>query len=332
MNFRTAVDPELQIKAALVRLREDLTGPGHDLHWPRGVVGAFDQRQQVLYGYPEIAGYWLRWASARSDVGDRSGNSVLTWLIRQYAQNQGWPTRVAAHRGDVSAEYADASYLFDHVMLWDGLQRWGRARHSADAIGLAQLAWECAQTFVVDGQVLAARGVASQRWSALGGPFLLKVCARIQGRDGALNEACSNATPAWMAAALDQPHREAHPQLYAIEGLHELGLVVEARQAFAELLRAHGGVARVREQIDGGPRRSDVLAQLLRLACVLGQADKADPEWSALAAELAARVDARGRLLFAESANGTRPSWAALFCEQALALWLGNAGDTVLLV
>ena len=332
MNFRTAVDPELQIKAALVRLREDLTGPGHDLHWPRGVVGAFDQRQQVLYGYPEIAGYWLRWASNRADVGDRSGNSVLTWLIRQYAQNQGWPTRVAAHRGDVSADYADASYLFDHVMLWDGLQRWGRARHSADAIGLAQLAWERAQSFVVDGRVLAASGALGQRWSSQGGPFLLKVCARVQRADGVLADACALARPDWIRAALDQPHHEAHPQLYAIEGLHELGLVVEAQQAFGELLRAHGGVARVREQIGGGPRRSDVLAQLLRLACVLGLADRADPEWSALAGELAARVDARGRLPFAESASGTRPSWAALFCEQALGLWLGNAGDTILLV
>ena len=234
MNFRTAVDPELQIKAALVRLREDLTGPGHDLHWPRGVVGAFDQRQQVLYGYPEIAGYWLRWASNRADVGDRSGNSVLTWLIRQYAQNQGWPTRVAAHRGDVSADYADASYLFDHVMLWDGLQRWGRARHSADAIGLAQLAWERAQSFVVDGRVLAASGALGQRWSSQGGPFLLKVCARVQRADGVLADACALARPDWIRAALDQPHREAHPQLYAIEGLHELGLVVEAQQALSQ--------------------------------------------------------------------------------------------------
>ncbi|MGE4070618.1 MAG: hypothetical protein AB7E72_05530 [Lysobacterales bacterium] len=332
MNFRTSVDPELQIKAALVRLREDLVGPGHDLHWPRGVVGAFDQRQQVLYGYPEIASYWLRWASARSDVGDRSGNSVLTWLIRQYAQNQGWPTRVPAHRGDVSAEYADASYLFDHVMLWDGLQRWGRVRHSADALGLAQLAWERAQAFVVDGRVLAATGAISQRWSGQAGPFLLKVCARIQGRDGILADACAQARADWIAAALEQPHREAHPQLYAIEGLHELGLIAEARRAFGELLRAHGGVARVREQIDGGPRRSDVLAQLLRLGCVLGQANKADPDWSALASELAARVDARGRLPFAESANGTRPSWAALFCEQALSLWLDRADDRSLLV
>jgi hypothetical protein len=332
MNFRTTIDPELQIKAALLRLREDLISPGHDLHWPRGVVGAFDQRQQVLYGYPETAGYWLRWASGRADVGDRSGNSVLTWLIRQYAQNQGWPTRVPAHRGDVSAEYADASYLFDHVMLWDGLKRWGRLRHSADALGLAQLAWERAQAFVVDGRVLAASGAIGQRWSSQGGPFLLKVCGRIKGRDGVLADACTRASSDWVKATLEQPHAPAHPQLYAIEGLLELGLAEEARQALEQLLRAHGGLARVREQVDGGPRRSDVLAQLLRLACVLGLTNKVDPDWSALAGELAARVDARGRLPFAEAGNGTRPSWAALFCEQALSLWLDGARGNTLLV
>lgn len=332
MNFRFAKDGTLTAKAALVRLREDLSHAGADLHWPRGVVGAFDPRSQVLYGYPEIAGYWLRWASARADVGDRCGNLVLTWLIRQYAHNHAWPTRVAAHKGGVSAEYARASYLFDHVMLWDGLKRWGTQRHSADAIGLAQLVWDSAQAFVVNGQLEATRGATNNRWSSRLGPFLLKVCARARDQKGPLAEACELALPILRKSALERPHDEAHPQFYAIEGLIELGLIDDANKALDQLLGAHGGVLRVRETLDGGPRRSDVLAQLLRAGCLLGRARPGAAEWSALAAELVARIDARGRLSFAGGSSEPRPTWAALFAEQALSLWLDGPNPATPLV
>ena len=47
-------------------------------------------------------------------------------------------------------------------------------------------------------------------------------------------------------------------------------------------------------------------------------------EWAELAGELAARVDAGGRLPFVPFADA-RPTWAALFAEQALSLWCGEA-------
>lgn len=51
------------------------------------------------------------------------------------------------------------------------------------------------------------------------GPFLLKACARLRNGRGALAQAAAAALPALAALTLAAPHAEAHPQLYAIEGL-----------------------------------------------------------------------------------------------------------------
>jgi hypothetical protein len=209
-------------------------------------------------------------------------------------------------------------------MLWSGLQQWSRARRSSSASALAHQAWLQAQQFVDAAGLLAARGACSQRWSGRVGPFLLKVCARARHAEGALASACRQALPMLCAAALARPHAQAHPQLYAIEGLIELGERAAAAQALRALIAAHGGIGEVRESVGAGPRRSDVLAQLLRAALLLGIADRADPAWSALAGELAARVDAGGRLPFAAVGDDC-PTWAALFAEQALRLWCGQS-------
>jgi len=169
------------------------------------------------------------------------------------------------------------------------------------------------------------------RWSGRDGPFLLKAGVRVRGHEGTLGAVTTAALPRWAAAAHAAPHREAHAQLYAIEGLIELGEAAAARTALTALIAAHGGQRGVRESLDGGPRRSDVLAQLLRAACLLGVARPDDPAWAALATELAGRVDAEGRLPFA-SAGDDCPTWAALFTEQALSLWLGATLPTSVLV
>jgi hypothetical protein len=303
------------------RLRSDLGARQPVGSWPRGVVGATAASGVVRHGYPEIAGYWLHWASRADDVADDLGAAVVDWL-REHERPDGWPTRVGA--ACVDPAYAHASYLFDHVMLWHGLQHWSRARQSAPAATLADRARQHARQFIADGDLVAARGAHSGRWSGRVGPFLLKVCARARHGDDELGAACRRLLPMLVDAALAQPHTEAHPQLYAIEGLIELGERELATMALQALIVAHGGVGAVRETVDAGPRRSDVLAQLLRAALLLDLADRGDPVWSALAAELAQRVDAHGRVPFALAGDDC-PTWAALFAEQALGLWRGQS-------
>jgi hypothetical protein len=321
-----SINAQSTVQDSLTRMRTDLgASTDHDL--PRGAVGAFADSGDVLYGYPESAGYWLQWASRRPDVSASHGERVIGWLARIQRAHGGWPTRVA--RG--GTEEDSTGYLFDHGMVWHGLRCWASHRGDALAGRLAEEVLEATQLFAVNGNLVAGCGPVPIRWSALAGPFLLKACARLRHAEGPIAAACAKSVPALVEQCRLAPHIEAHPQLYAIEGLIVLGHAVEARTALALLCKRHGGLGGIRESTLGGPRRSDVLAQLLRAALMLGLARRDDPAWSQLVKELLGRIHENGRVVFSDS-DATCPTWAALFCEQALTLWEGGslvAGELV---
>ena len=316
MPFDRPAAPDLS--AARDRLARQLGSAQSFDGLPRGLIGAFDAQGRVAYAYPEIAGYWLRWAAGRRDVPDACGEAVLDWLRCMQQANGSLPTRVGA----VAVDYVEARYLFDHVMLWDGLCHWQRLRCSAAAEALAERVWDYLPYFLLEGRLQAARGRPATRWSGRVGPFLLKVCARLQARPGALSTHSAERIPELMDLALAAPHAEAHPQLYAIEGLIELGLEREAGLLLDRLLQQAGGPLDLFEQQGSRRRRSDVLAQLLRAGCVLGRASRGDARWQGLAGMLGAAVDAEGCLPFVLGESGHRPTWSALFAEQALSLWI----------
>lgn len=313
--------PAASTAQPLQRLRADLAARG-GAGWPRGAVGAHAGDGSALYAYPEVAGYWLQWASARVDVENTHGAAVLAWLADAGRGDGAWPARIGA----AGAEYAATIYLYDHALLWHGLRCWALRRADALAAALADSAWSALARFNVDGGWRAAIGAPSARWSGQGGPFLLKALARVRAGEGALAEAARRALPECVEAALAKPHAEAHPQLYAIEGLLLLGEQAAARTAFDALLGAHGGLAALRERAGAGPRRFDVLAQALRVAAWLGIAKGSTREREAmrLREELARAIDTRGRMPFAPGADHC-PTWTALFAEQALALLGGEA-------
>ena len=101
------------------------------------------------------------------------------------------------------------------------------------------------------------------------------------------------------------------------------GHAAEARRAFGDLCARGGGIHRIRESTLGGPRRSDVLAQVLRAGLMVGMATREDPAWAALAGELLGRIDENGRVAFSDG-DAQCPTWVALFCEQALTFWQGE--------
>ncbi len=341
----------VQHSAAMARLQSDLSDPGWRRGLPRGVIGAWAPDGEPRHAYPEIAGYWLRWASRHPHLPLSTGTAVVDALAGLQSPSGLWPTRIGLGQESVPPIYLQGHFLYDHAMLWDGLRRWAVARRCSRAALLADGLWDALDCFVVDGRLNArvpnrsepgparaahscneARAeepgwheeehrVTRPAWSSSFGPFLLKACARLIPGQGSLAKLCAARVDELIELTLQSPHPQTHPQLYAIEGLIELGRPQLAHEVLRQLLADHGGPVGITEHVAGGPRRSDVLAQLLRAACVLGIDD--DSTWSSLAAELAARVDQQGRLPFATPADD-RPTWAGLFALQALQLWSGQ--------
>jgi hypothetical protein len=312
------------IIAAVERLLEDLSVSGAARGWPRGIIGAFSADGRPLYAYPEVAGHWLRWASSEPRVADETGLAVVR-ALEAMTDLGPWPTRVYVTGEATPVHYRNRAFLFDHCMLWSGLRRWSQARGCKRASALARRLSQVLKMFVDGDRLVPCWPVPDQaavpHWSTHGGPFLIKACVRLLSGAGVLSQVCARQAELLSEAALREPHVQAHPQLYAIEGLYESGRRELACQAFTALLRTHGGGSSIREQPNAGPRRADVLAQLLRIGCLLRQVDRRDPVWISLAGELAGRVDDEGRIPFAETVD-PRPTWAALFALQALQCWL----------
>lgn len=329
------------IRNSLQGLREDLSAPGFCNGLPRGAIGAYYSNGEIAYSYPEIAGYWLRWASKRSDVAEGTGYAVIEWLSSIGNATTGWPTRIYVKPGLQSGQrdsaYSNAQYLFDHAMLWDGVTRWAKGHHCPKAMQLVEKICSYLQNFTSHTlnqgwKVIIGKGALPLRWSGRFGPFLLKVYARLKERDSPLNKAFETMLPILLEQAINTPHNEAHPQLYAIEGLIELGYNDLACTLLHQLINAHGGLTGLRESIhQQGVRRLDVLAQTLRAMCLLDVKFSTVKEKQLLAYELCEHIDQKYRLPFACSAD-LRPTWVSLFSEQALTGWLGEnllPGDIV---
>lgn len=305
---------------ALAALRRDLAGAPGGNAVPRGAVGRF-RNGTAEFGYPEIAGYWLGWAAEQQDVSDPTGEAVISWLAPLQEPCGTWPTRP----GSSETEHQHARYLFDHAMLWHGVGRWASSRASEKARDLHGQVTDALASFVDGAQLRSVRGPAPIRWSGQPGPFLLKALARIRHAAPILPMA-TGAIEEMIRQAFATPHRQAHPQLYAIEGLWLLGEPDLASQALRTLLDAHGGIEHLRESPGAGPQRNDVIAQALRAALLLDWPVQRQRHWARVHDRLVAGIPANGRLPF--SANHEHaPTWAAMFAEQALRAWQGERID-----
>lgn len=172
-----------------------------------------------------------------------------------------------------------------------------------------------------------------ERWSTVPGPHLLKAAG------GVLALAAPGHAPTVLAAARETLARHApglaaelptmsHPGLYALEGLLQAESAGH-REHLDELLTGYhrlaaqpGGVPREYADLPDSRVRSDVVAQLLRVGCVLADRGELDGAERAaldrLAALLADRVGPDGALPF-EDGGAYGNTWCAMFAHQALA-------------
>ena len=312
------------------------------------VAGVLLSPNAPTYVYPEITGYYLQWLAWRAYAGDDAHA-----LAARAAAAQAWLARWAAEPAPRTRVYLvaredwrnGALFQFDLAMVLRGIAS------AADA-GLilpddrlvARLDALLLRLRAADETLSACRArdhrtELPQRWSTQGGAFLAKAAAgvlaaaRLPGVSPALMDAAQRTLDRAQRDLAARPHDEAHPLLYAIEGLLAGAKHVGARLALPaaaasldRLLAARDAAGYPREHArENGQPRNDVLAQALRAGCMLSALDiaaaPAQGTLRALGDVLAQRATAEGALSFSP-ATATREVnvWATMFSEQALAL------------
>ena len=180
-----------------------------------------------------------------------------------------------------------------------------------------------------------------ERWSTRRGGFLAKAAAGIitatrtfSGIPATVECAAIATYAASLGWALDTPHAEAHPLLYAFEGIMALPrdarfasvlpAVAEQFDALLAQASADGHIPESLAAAASGPARIDVIAQTLRIGYLLhAHRPQQPPDRVALARLrhlLARQVHATGAVGFrVEPEPAQWKVWAAMFVDQALA-------------
>ncbi len=316
------------------------------------VAGRVDLAGCVAYVYPEIAGYYLQWLAWRARTGVDAARlaakaaGVQRWLRHWLADHE--PPRTRIHFDGEPDWRNDAVFCFDLAMIVRGLASATESRLIGhDDRLVAEVGRQLAALVAADGQFDACAPVAGAavppRWSTRRGPFLAKAAAGVLAAarafpgvmPGRVEHAARATFDASFEALLERPHPEAHPLLYAFEGVlsapsHPRLAAERPRLArlFGRLLAGADAEGRLPETPaagagERGPARVDVAAQALRVGCLLaahgGEAAIDRAALDRLRRLLQAEVRPDGAVPFAIGAPATYwNTWAAMFADQAL--------------
>jgi len=253
-----------------------------------GVAGSLDADGRAAYVYVEITGYYLHWlAGLDADAARRAtrARAAIDWCERRFAA--GVPaTRI--YLDDAVPDWRNqATFLFDLAMLAGGIARAVRAGLvEAPHELLARLTAEL-ERLVVDGALtplrrLDAAAVLPDRWSTRFDRFELKAATRvlmlqeIGELPAGLLEACRRCVAQRAPEAAQAPVEWLHPTLYFLEGVlacdraHWPG----AAALLQRVLAFDDGAGALPEAPESSAvRRSDIIAQALRVGLVLRRDD-----------------------------------------------------------
>jgi len=336
-----------------------LDGPAQISRGPHAgaVAGCVDLAGNAIYVYPEIAGYYLQWLVWRARTGvDPAMLAVRAagakrWLGVWLADRE--PPRTRIHL-DHSADWRnDALFFFDLAMVLRGLAsatREGLLTH--DAVLVTKVVRHLEYLIAPDGLFDACREIdpgipTPERWSTRRGAFLAKAAAGVivaARAFPALPECVERAALATFDASVDalfeRPHSQLHPMLYAFEGILSLpghprfrAILPELADRFDILLGSMDTKGWLPETLTScperrGPARVDVVAQALRVGCLLERHRRpgtGDQVTLARLRQLLERaVQSSGAVPFTAGTAVTYwNTWAAMFADQALA-FAGN--------
>lgn len=304
-----------------------------------GVAGTLGAQAQADYVYGEITGYYLHWLAGSQLPEDprrqRNALRALAWCERRYGAGERVPTRIALAQ-DTADWRNDTEFCFDLAMLVGGLSAAAHAGLIAPPRALLSTLLDRLAAYADGDRLLPALPAVGlpARWSTRSGPFLVKAAARIRSAalwvplPAALDRATRGHALAFAPAQIDSTAEPTHPTLYYLEGALALGAPQpDHARILAELLALSDATGTLPESLQTpAVRRSDIIAQALRVALLLQTPESA---LAPLADALLARVAADGSIAFQPAPAPQLNVWCAMFAEQALSWYLRSQHEPV---
>ncbi len=295
-----------------------------------GIAGWLNEHGEPEFVYPEIAGYYLSWLAAAAALHHElnvcpAATAIIEWLAS-----------ITSARLPCTRYYFDdrndwrngATFTFDLAILCRGL-------HAIRGLVSEQPRRDLLRIFMRHtlpaGDVLPVYINKSHElpdcWSTRPGPFQLKTAAALLPLQD--HPAIWDTYYRWSGRVLeDIDAGDLHAACYALEGLVQFGALAKSEALFE--------AASVFEVLfaDIDDQRSDVIAQALRLGCVLRslgflQAGFWNDRLAELRFLLESFIDDSGAVLFRPPCYRPRHlnSWAAIFAYQCF----GGTGLTVVI-
>lgn len=312
-----------------------------------GILGWFSRHLASRFVYGEITGYYLSFLEfvrlefrGHTDVKPSllcsKATHAMQWIRRRWLEHPATRTYLD---GRQNRDWRNSlAFSFDQVMMLRGV--YAASPLVDPALRRPLLADLCKHLSVFigeDGLLLSCRAAGSgptpQKWSTRPGPYQLKAAAALLTMVATLPaplQACSRKTCDRWATFTPEvvTTEELHPLLYFVEGLL-LTFAATGEQQF--LAHARLVLERILQHLFEGETkiasvRSDVIAQTLRLGCLIAGSATIFREQHAmrlqeLANNLVQLIGADGAVYFRRDSHGQLEHanvWSGIFAAQAL--------------
>ena len=299
-----------------------------------GVIGWLDRDLSSRFAYGEITGYYLSYLTSPLSCSNSSQamERALVWIRDRWIVDP--RTRIYLD-GNQDRDWRNAfSFSFDQVMMLRGICNATKLVDAGLSEPIVEEMYRHLTVFVGDdGLLTPCLPIVNQsipnRWSTQKGPYQMKVAAVLlsvgESLPWRLRVCAENTCDHWAPFMPDViATEELHSLLYFAEGLL-LAWNTTREQRF--LLRAQDILTRISDHLEGSFQeervstivRADVIAQTLRLTCLLDAADMKRLQW--LANLLAQFIEPDGAVYFHRSVTGQLQHanvWCGIFAAQAL--------------
>ncbi len=289
-----------------------------------GAVAGLTNKNEVVYWYGEIAGYYLSYLASlktsRSGVQKlkpHAAKQVGRWLQDQWKNGTATTRVYACDTTDWRNNYV---FAFDLAMILRGLTS---VQYLDTGIWSGRQIAEFIKSDLTDdqGELRATTFVTGNEppatWSTSIDGYQLKTAAglMIWGKwfhDPVLYKLGRNTVKRLAEGGVsDWPHLPLHPGLYALEGALLCGLMTPGSMTRP--------VNKILASIDMTTERTDAITQLLRLVLFSRIKDK---RIDALVSRLLDSIDSDGSVVFrVDRTSNERNTWCAIFARQTLCLF-----------